>query len=98
MRYKAAIIDRLLLGLGGVVNETEIKQVKQKLESVNTTVMDLADTANTEYHALLVSRGLADTATPLDVGVPENNEAIAFWIEDLESATLPKLRQQKVDV
>jgi hypothetical protein len=89
MQYQRVIIQRLEQGLRAIDPKAADALVAQfatpadNLESFCPQVVSF-------YQQLLRERGIPDVwGYP---SVPENNEAIAYWIEDLETTALPHLR------
>jgi len=89
MQYQRVIIQRLEQGLRSIdpnAADALVARFAAPAESLGTFCPQVVSF----YQELLRTSGIPDVwGYP---SVPENNEAIAYWIEDLENATLPHLR------
>lgn len=89
MQYQRVIIQRLEQGLRAIdpnAADALVAQFAAPAESLGTFCPQVVSF----YQGLLRERGVPDVwGYP---SVPENNEAIAYWIEDLEITALPHLR------
>ncbi len=87
MRYQNDIVERLRQGIAAVNREVS-DQLVNELSKPHHNLSDFAQCTNQFYTKLLGTNGANQNA----FSIPENTDAIPFWIEDLESAVLPVLR------
>ena len=89
MQYQRVIIQRLEQGLRSIdpnAANALCAQFAAPADSLETFCPQVV----AFYQNLLRARNIPDVwGFP---SVPENNEAIAYWIEDLETTALPHLR------
>lgn len=90
MRYQKAIIDRLQLGLLAVdrdVAEAFVEHCKPPASSLEV----FADKVNHFFLDKAKEKGFTPAGGALSC-VPEDKEAISYWIEDIERVIHPILR------
>ncbi|QXO09672.1 hypothetical protein pEaSNUABM11_00248 [Erwinia phage pEa_SNUABM_11] len=89
MQYQRVIIQRLEQGLRAIdpiAADALVAQFAPPADSLGSFCPQVVSF----YQQLLRNRNIPDVwGYP---SVPENGEAIAYWIEDLENTTLPHLR------
>lgn len=90
MRYQKEILERLRQGLAAV-DRDECVKLEAALAAPCVTLKIFAERVNGFYGNLLQTATKGDNELP-EIGVPENENAIPYWIEDLENAVLPALR------
>lgn len=88
MRYQDDIVERLRQGMAAIDRDASVR-LHTELSKPCQNLKEFAENTNAFYAGLLQ----ADAgATNKPFSVPENTDAIPFWIEDLESAVFPVLR------
>lgn len=90
MRYQRIIIQRLESGLRGV-DRVMADELANRFSAPADTLKGLTDGIVAFYREKMQQVGLTDAHSGFP-STPENNEAIPFWIEDLEARTLQDLR------
>lgn len=94
MRYQKEIVDRLQLGLLSVdrdVAEAFVEHCKVPARDLES----FADKVNHFFLQKAKEKGYTPTTEVLKC-VPENTDAIVYWIEDIERVIHPILRIGKV--
>ena len=87
MRYQNDIVERMRQGIAAVDRDIS-NQLVVELSKPCRDLRHFAESTNSFYTKLLG----ADGAKHNQFSIPENTDAIPWWIEDLESAVLPVLR------
>ncbi|QVW55257.1 hypothetical protein pEaSNUABM29_00217 [Erwinia phage pEa_SNUABM_29] len=88
MRYQKDIVERLSLGLAGIDQEKSAA-FRLAFTEPRHDLKIVAKEINTHYGQLI-----NDVVKVEAVGVPEHFDDIPYWIEDLERAVLPVLRER----
>ncbi|ANZ50665.1 hypothetical protein STRATTON_240 [Erwinia phage vB_EamM_Stratton] len=91
MRYQKDIIERLSQGLAGV-DQNLSAQFSNAFSASRPDLKTFCNEVN-EHYANLLSP--ASSSKVIQIGVPERESAIPFWIDDLEAAALPTLRKAR---
>lgn len=86
MRYQNDIVERLRQGIAAI-NRRESERLKDELSEPCQNLKEFAERTNAFYAKLL-----SPDVTNKPFSIPENIDAIPFWIEDLETVVLPVLR------
>lgn len=88
MRYQKEIIERLSLGLAGI-DQNLSETFRNKFSEPRHDLSVISKEINAHYALLINNKSKIDA-----VGVPEHYDDIPYWIEDLERAALPILRER----
>lgn len=92
MRYQDVVIERLRQGLASVdhaIAQTFVDECNPPASSL----YEFSDRVNRHFAGLLQTCGVKPQ--PRDFEVPEDNDAIPYWIEDLENRVHPVLKSTR---
>ncbi|ANZ49049.1 hypothetical protein HOV30_gp199 [Erwinia phage Derbicus] len=89
MRYQDVIVERLRQGLAGV-DHSLAQEFVDCCSPPATTLYEFSDRVNQHFAGLLKAHGVKPQAK--DFEVPEDNDAIPYWVEDLENRVHPVLK------
>ncbi|ANZ50396.1 hypothetical protein PHOBOS_206 [Erwinia phage vB_EamM_Phobos] len=92
MRYQSLIIERIRQGLVAIspqVAETFVQTCSPPINDLPTFVRQV----NAHFVGLLASHGVTVGKRGFDI--PEDDEAIPYWVEDLERRVHPVLKAAK---
>lgn len=92
MRYQPLIVERLRLGLAGI-NQDYAQGFVESCSAPAKNLKEFSDRVNNHFIGLLKETG--QSVNRRDFDVPENNDAIPYWIEDLENRVHPQLRTKE---
>lgn len=90
MRYQKDIVERLRQGLAAIDRQAS-ECFEQEFTRPRQTLKEFAVDAN-QYFGKLLTDAIGNADKVATLGVPENTDAIPYWIEDLENAVHPDLR------
>lgn len=90
MRYQKDIVERLRQGLAAI-DRQESENFVNEFSRPRQTLKEFADDAN-QYFGKLLTTATGSAGKVPQIGIPENTDAIPYWIEDLENAVHPDLR------
>lgn len=88
MRYQKDIVERLSLGLAAISQDLSTT-FRNEFSAPRHELKAFSQEINNHYGALINDQPKVDA-----VGLPEHYEDIPYWIEDLERAVLPVLRER----
>lgn len=89
MRYKKEIIDRIVMSLR-TVDADIANEFLGKFNRHYAELFVFSSEVNFYFHELLTKKGFN-----YSVGVPEDEDAIPYWLEDIDSVVLPAIRQSR---
>lgn len=89
MLYQKEIVNRLASGLESIDADAAVV-FREQFSAPRRSLRVLTEEITSHYEEL------ASKPSVRAVGIPENAEAIPFWIKDLEEMVLPIIRANKV--